>query len=156
MNAEPNTNQSQVVGNPAVGDPAATPKPTAPPLSSAWLFPEIALEIKEERSAAGREAAQRVRQEKRRAIKYLRGRDLRWLIDKLVDDGPATEISLLFAKMDGRVTTDTDDWLVLNDLWSLWRVGKLWRKSQGIHFGSGEETFLYGLRGVHEQNTEVS
>ncbi len=113
---------------------------------SGWLFPEIAEEKREERIANSREAAQRVRQEKRKAVEYLRGRDLQWLIDKLVDDGPAHEVEILFSRMDGELL---DGAMALMDLWALWRIGKLWRKSAGIHPGSGEETHLYGIRGVH-------
>lgn len=117
-----------------------------------WLFPAIAAEKREDRCAAAREAAQRVRSEKRKAVEYLRKRDLAWLIDTLVDHGPATEIKLMFAATDDRSLEEAG--LVLMDLWSLWRVGKLWRKSRGIHPGSGEETFLYGLRNVHFQNAQ--
>jgi hypothetical protein len=34
-------------------------------------------------------------------------------------------------------------------LYSLWLVGKLWRKRLGIHPGSGCESFLYGIKNVH-------
>lgn len=117
--------------------------------ASSWLFPEIEQEIRDDRSATARQSAQRVRNEKRKAIEYLRKRDLQWLIDKLVDDGPSTDCGLMFALIDRPIEDIGAVWV---DLWSLWRVGKLWRKSQGIHFGSGEEFFLYGIRGVHPQN----
>jgi hypothetical protein len=115
---------------------------------SKWLFPEIETEERENRSALARQAAQRVRHEKRKAVEYLRGRDLTWLIDKLVDDGPSTEVRLMNAIID-RPLEDVGRLLV--DLWSLWRVGKLWRVSQGIHPGVGEEYHIYGIRGVHPQ-----
>lgn len=120
--------------------------------SEMWLFPAIAAEIKEDRQAAAREAAQRVRQEKRQAVKHLKTRDLTWLIDRLVDGGPATEHMLTIAAMESK--GPREGLLTLADLWALWRVGKCWRKSQGIHFGSGEESFVYGLRGVHSQNSD--
>lgn len=117
--------------------------------ASSWLFPEIEQEIRDNRSATARQAAQRVRHQKRKALEYLRTRDLQWLMDKLVDDGPSTDCGLMCALIDRSLE---DIATVLADLWSLWRVGKLWRVSQGIHLGSGEEFFLYGIRGVHPQN----
>lgn len=119
-----------------------------------WLFPSIAAEKREERSAAAREAVQVVREEKRKAVAWLRKRNLTWLIDKLVDGGPATEISLMFAAAN-EMSSMEEGAPVLMDVWALWRIGKLWRKSKGRHFGSGEETFLYGLRKVHSQNVQV-
>lgn len=115
-----------------------------------WLFPEIEKEIREDRSAAAREASQLVRSEKRRAVEYLRKRDLQWLIDKLVDQGPSTEVRLIRDLIDRPLE---DVCALLVDLWALWRIGKLWRRSQGIHPEAGEESFLYGIRGVHSTPT---
>lgn len=105
-----------------------------------WLLPDVEAEVAEERSAAMREAAQRVRDETRRAKEYLATRDLIWLIDELVDNGPMTEVALMQRAGDLEAGA-----LAFHDLWSLWRTKKLWRKSQGIHPGSGVESFLYGL-----------
>jgi hypothetical protein len=126
-----------------------------PPMAgsaSSWLFPEIEQEIRDDRSAVARQAAQRVRNEKRKAVEYLRKRDLQWLIDKLVDDGPSTDCRLMMALINRPLEDIGTVWV---DLWSLWRVGKLWRVSQGIHPGAGEEFFLYGIRGVHPQNARA-
>lgn len=121
--------------------------------SAPWLFPEIEEEIRADRSAAAREAAQRVREEKRRAIKHLRGRDISWTINHLLEHGPTTECDLMFAVPEYKA--DLEGWLVILDLWALWRIGKLWRKSKGMHPAAGAETFLYGVRNVHSQNAEL-
>lgn len=113
-----------------------------------WLFPEIEKEVRSERSAAAREAAQRIRDEKRQAVEHLRGRDLQWLLDYLVDNGPKTEIDVLnkcveesLHEVFGKVV----------DMWALWRIGKLWRLPQGVDLNLGGRYYLYGIRGVHEQ-----
>ncbi len=121
-----------------------------------WLIPEVGREVHEERCAAMREAAQRVRQEVRKAREHLKARDLRWIIDKLVDEGPQTECAIMFEQMTGGSIATLHYSAeraaeAFFDLWALWRVGKLWRVSQGIHPGSGEESFLYGIAGVHEK-----
>ena len=114
-----------------------------------WLLPEVGKEVQEERSAAMREAAQRVRNETNQAKRYLGKRDSRsigQLIDKLIDHGPQTEMTLAFD------TQNIEDaGMVFADLWALWRIKKLWRSTQGIHPGSGEESFVYGIVGVHHK-----
>lgn len=97
------------------------------------LFPSMEKEILDDRKAARREEVQRARD-------YLRNRDLTWLIDFLLENGPQTEHQVLIAGS----TADS-----LFDLIALWMVKKLWRRSVGIHPGSGEESFLYGIRKVH-------
>lgn len=105
------------------------------------LFPEMDAEIRDERKAAKRERVQRAR-------RYLRGRDVCWLIDYLVDHGPQTEHAAVIAKYEaGGVLADGCG--VIDDMVALWLVGKLWRQSQGVHPGSGCEYFLYGIRKVH-------
>jgi hypothetical protein len=110
------------------------------------LFPEIEQEIRDDRKAARRALVQHARQ-------YLKTRDFSWLINRLLDKGPATEHSLLLELMEEEHSLENGAkqvGLLLNDLLALWRVGKLWRRSLGIHPGSGQKSFLWGLRKVHE------
>lgn len=109
------------------------------------LFPEIDREAREDRRASRRERVQLARN-------YLRDRDLSWLINILLEDGPQTEHAIAmevdayhFEDFARRVA------VAFSDLEALCLVGKLWRKDLGIHFGSGERTFLYGIRRVHEK-----
>lgn len=111
-----------------------------------WLFPEIAQEIHDDRSAILRKAAQVTRHHKRKAEDYLKGRDTEWIIDYLIDNGPQTEFALMHERMDCELDEIGG---VFADVWSLWRVGRLWRASQGKHPAVGEVSFLYGIRGVH-------
>lgn len=90
-------------------------------------------EILDDRKASRREDVQRARD-------YLRNRDFKELINRLLDQGPTTEHHLL---------VDCNDPKILFDLIALWMVKKLWRTPVGIHPGSGEESFLYGIRKVH-------
>lgn len=117
-----------------------------------WLIPEIEQEIRDDRSAIARQAAQRVRKEKRMAVANLRKVPFTKLVDRLLEKGPATEARLLFELFDESTETEARKaYEMLVALWSLWRIGKLWRKSMGIHEGSGEQSFLYGIRKVHPQ-----
>lgn len=116
------------------------------------LFPEMEKEIREDRKAARREQAQRARE-------YLAKRDLSWLINRLLEKGPQTEFRLMHeASEDEYHSKDAmaRGAAVLQDLYALWLVNKLWRREQGIHPGSGEKYHLYGVRGVHSPNTTVS
>lgn len=109
------------------------------------LFPEMDREIQNDRLAAKREEVQRARD-------YLKGRDLTWLINHLLENGPKTEHALMLEVMDEEFhfkDASRQGMNVLCDVWALWLVKKLWRRSQGIHPGSGEESYLYGVRNVH-------
>lgn len=109
------------------------------------LFPEMDEEIREGRRAERRAQVQLARN-------YLRDRDIVWIVNELLEHGPQTEGELIMRAMDLPARDDTFVHKVaeiLFDLYSLWMVGKLWRRSQGTHFGSGEESFLYGIRRVH-------
>lgn len=110
------------------------------------LFPEMELEIRSDRKAARRERAQHERQ-------YLRARDLNWLINRLLDRGPATEHVLLLEVMEEEYEIEDGSNRsldLLRDLFALSRVGKLWAKPVGIHPGSGEKSYLFGIKGVHK------
>lgn len=112
------------------------------------LFPEMEKEIRDDRKAARREEVQRHRE-------WLRGRDLSWLVNYLLEHGPQTEHSMMWEAMEdeydfkvaGKRAAD-----VMCALYSLWMVRKLWRRPKGVHPGSGEETYEYGVRGVHAPN----
>ncbi len=111
------------------------------------LFPEWEQEIRDDRKADRRERVQHARH-------YLKARDLRWLINRLIDKGPATEHTLLLEAMEEEYHIEPasrNAMNVLYDLHALWTVGKLWRRSIGIHPGSGEESFIWGVKGVHER-----
>lgn len=109
------------------------------------LFPEMEREISEDRKAERRERRQR-------ALEYLRKRDLSWIINSLLDGGPKTEVALIMSVMDedyhhGEFVNRVAE--ILLDLAALNAVGKLWKKDMGIHHGSGERSYLYGIRKVH-------
>ncbi len=109
------------------------------------LFPEMDEEIRNDRKAARRETVQRARDR-------LKDRDVSWLVNYLLEKGPVTEHTAMIEAMNeeyhaGDAVKRAGD--VLCDLFALWLVRKLWRHTLGIHPGSGEETFLYGVRGVH-------
>lgn len=109
------------------------------------LFPEMDQAIRDDRKAAQREKAQHARA-------WLRGKDLSWLINRLIDEGPETESNLCMELMEEEPDSEKFSKRVLEtliELHSLWTVRKLWRRSVGIHPGSGEESFIYGIRGVH-------
>ena len=111
------------------------------------LFPELEQEIRDDRKAARREQVQHVRQ-------YLKCRDFSWLVNRLLNKGPTTEHVLLMEAMEEEYHIDRASRSAMNvlyDLHALWLVGKLWRRSLGIHPGSGEETFIWGVKGVHER-----
>lgn len=109
------------------------------------LFPKMEKEILSDRKAERREKAQRARE-------YIRGRDISWLINNLLENGPKTEHQMMTEKdhLDGY---DHLQFIasLLKDLLALWMVGKLWRISLGIHPGSGEAFYLYGIRKVHNR-----
>lgn len=111
------------------------------------LFPEMEKELREDRKAERREKVQLARTR-------LKSRDFVWLINHLLERGPDSEHNLMLDAPD-RVN-DMNSALsvsleVLLNLYDLWIVGKLWRKPLGIHPGSGEQSYLYGIRGVHKQ-----
>lgn len=112
------------------------------------LFPEMEAEIRQDRRAERRERQQRARD-------YLRGRDLSWVINHLLEHGPKTECQLLLATHDIHFDHDDQRWAMTGEmlgcLIALARVGKLWKASQGIHPGAGVESFLFGIRGVHQR-----
>jgi len=102
-------------------------------------------ERSDDRKAAKREQVQRARE-------YLRKRDLAWLINRLLEKGPATQHLLMMESMVEEY--HSKDALrrgldVLRDVYALHLVRKLWRRKMGIHPGSGEQSYLYGVRGVH-------
>lgn len=103
------------------------------------LFPDMEREIREERTASSRERVQHARN-------YLRDRDISWLINRLLDGGPKTECELLLDSIESGNEAG-----LLFDLIALWRTRKLWRKSMGIHPGAGVESFLFGIRNVHQR-----
>lgn len=109
-------------------------------------------EIRDDRKASRREAVQMARN-------YLKSRDLSWLVNRLLDKGPATE-HLLMTEAWGEEYGSEDACKrglnVLIDLYALWQVKKLWRQPHGIHPGSGEQQYVYGIRGVHERVTAPS
>ena len=110
------------------------------------LFPDMEREIRDDRRAARREMRQRARE-------YLSKRDLVWLINCLLERGPTSEHALMIEAM-GQEYHSKDAMRsgldTLQDLYALWLVRKLWRRKLGIHPGSGEMSFEYGLRGVHK------
>lgn len=107
------------------------------------LFPEMDRDIRDERKAARREQVQHARH-------FLKGRDFSWLINRLLEKGPKTEHCLALEAMEYHGKDACQRGLdVLLDVYALWRVGKLWRRKLGVHPGSGEEHYLYGVRGVH-------
>jgi hypothetical protein len=102
--------------------------------------------MKEDRRAAKRERVQLARN-------YLRHRDLSWIINLLLEKGPMTEMAILFEvpdewKIEDACRSGRD---ALGTLYSLWLVGKLWRKGAGVHPGCGEKSFIYGIRRVHKR-----
>lgn len=104
-------------------------------------------EIREDRKASKREMRQRARE-------YLAKRDLDWLINYLLEHGPTSEHMLMIEAM----TEEYDlkqaskrGLEILHDLDALWLVRKLWRRKLGIHPGSGEMAYQYGLRRVHRR-----
>lgn len=114
------------------------------------LFPDMDREIDSDRKAARRETVQRARD-------YLRGRNLSWLVNQLIERGPATEHMLMVWGMDEEYAFESASkraFEVIHDLYALWTVRKLWRRKAGIHPGSGEECYLYGIRGVHPTETK--
>jgi hypothetical protein len=113
------------------------------------LFPEIEQEILDDRKAARRE-------EKQRAREYLRGRDVSWLINRLLEKGPQTEASLMWERMEEEFHFEDaakHSSEVFSDLWALWKVGKLWRSYVGFHPGAGEKSYQFGIRKVHQYPT---
>lgn len=109
------------------------------------LFPEMDKEILDDRKAARREQAQRARD-------WLKGRDLSWLINYLLEKGPSTEHVLMIEAMDEEYhfkNASKRGCDVLATVYALWLVKKLWRRWLGVHPGSGEKYYLYGVRGVH-------
>lgn len=112
------------------------------------LFPEMDKEISDDRKAEKREQVQRARD-------YLKGRDLNWLVNYLLEHGPRTEHVAMIEAMDEEYhlkDASKQGMNVLCDLYALWLVRKLWRRPMGKHPGSGEESYLYGVRGVHAPN----
>ncbi|MGP1665751.1 MAG: hypothetical protein ACTS5I_07565 [Rhodanobacter sp.] len=103
-------------------------------------------EIRDDRKAARREEVQRHRE-------WLRGRDLGWLMEYLLEHGPVTEHVAMIEAMDEEYDLEKRSRRgldVLCGLYSLWMVRKLWRRPMGKHPGSGEESYLYGVRGIHD------
>lgn len=112
------------------------------------LFPEMEREISDDRKAARREQVQQARH-------FLKGRDLNWLINHLLEKGPMTEHVMMIAAMAEEYhgkDACRRGFDVFRDLYALWLVKKLWRQKRGFHPGSGEESYLYGVRGVHAPN----
>lgn len=115
------------------------------------LFPEMEKEIREDRLAERREKVQRARD-------YLRNRDVSWLINRLLEKGPANEHVLMQEIYDEEYDIEkawprVSD--LLRDLLALWIVKKLWRKEIGIHPGSGEMSYQWGIRRVHSPNGQA-
>lgn len=109
------------------------------------LFPELDKEIRDDRIASRRERVQQARH-------WLRSHDLSWLIQHLIDHGPKTEHRLMHEVMEEEFMAEAACQRganVLRALYALWLVKKLWRRETGIHPGSGEMSYLYGIRGVH-------
>lgn len=109
------------------------------------LFPEMDAETREDRLAAKREQRQRARD-------YLRGADTSWLINRLLDKGPSSELTMLMEIADENLSEEehaAQTLAVMRQLWNFWQVGKLWRQSLGVHPGAGCESFRFGIRGVH-------
>lgn len=115
------------------------------------LFPDMDKEIADDRKAAKREQVQHARA-------YLKGRDLNWLVNYLLEHGPRTEHVAMIEAMDEEYQlkdASKQGMNVLCDLYALWLVKKLWRRKVGIHPGSGEESYEYGVRGVHAPNDQA-
>lgn len=109
------------------------------------LFPDMDREIREDRKALKREQRQRARE-------YLAKRDLDWLVNYLLEKGPTSEHVLMMEAMDDEYhfkNASRRGLETLQDLYALWLVRKLWRRKLGIHPGSGEVSFEYGVRNVH-------
>jgi hypothetical protein len=107
-------------------------------------------EIREDRIAANREMKQRHRD-------WLAKRDLTWLIDHLVDNGPQSEVALSHWLMDQNLEMEDFSRRIADvhmGLESLWRIGKVWRKKNGIHPGTGYPSYVYGIKRVHSSNIE--
>jgi hypothetical protein len=85
-----------------------------------------------------------------RSRDYLRSADTSWTINWLLEHGPSTESSMMYEAMEAS-DNFKDAAHVIANLLCLWTVKKLWRKPVGIHPGSGEMSFLYGIRGVHKR-----
>lgn len=106
------------------------------------LFPEMENEIRDDRKAARREQEQRAR-------RYLQDRDTTWVLTRLIDDGPQTDMKLMMERLE-HGDSASDAAVVLSDLWALWLIRKLWRSCvEKHHIGSGESVHLYGIRKVH-------
>lgn len=102
-------------------------------------------EIRNDRVAARREQVQQARQ-------WLRGQNLSWLVNHLLEKGPKTECALMMGIMDEEFHCEDfakRSMNILNAVYALWLVKKLWRAPVGIHPGSGEMSHLYGIRNVH-------
>jgi hypothetical protein len=115
------------------------------------LFPDMDKEIADDRKAAKREQVQRARD-------HLKGRDLNWLVNYLLEKGPQTEHWMMWEAMEEEYQlkdASKRGMDVLLDLYALWLVRKLWRVKVGIHPGSGEESYKYGVRGVHAPNAKL-
>lgn len=88
---------------------------------------------------------------------WLAKNDTTWLVDRLREKGPSAEHSLMI-EFGMHLPNDKEAlWKaadVLGGCYFLWVVGTLWRRSLGIHPGSGVETFLYGIKG--EQQVPVN
>lgn len=109
------------------------------------LFPEIDREIRDDRVAAHRERVQQARA-------WLRGKNLSWLINHLLEHGPQTEHALMSVLIDEAPSLGdlaTQGMATLNAVYALWLTKKLWRQEVGIHPGSGEMSYIYGIRRVH-------
>jgi hypothetical protein len=110
------------------------------------LFPEMEKEIRYDRNAEKRERVQRARE-------WLKNRDITWLINHLLEIGPMTEHALMSEAINEEYHLNEAFQRGLGvglELIALWTVGKLWRRKLGIHPCSGEETYVYGVRGVHK------
>lgn len=116
------------------------------------LFPAMEDEIRDDRKAAKRERVQHARN-------WLKDRDLSWLINYLLEHGPTNEHELGFQALEEHstfpFTKDTQGVAKLAEVFgaliNLNAVGKLWKKPIGTHPGSGEESYLWGIRGVHQK-----
>lgn len=108
-------------------------------------------EIRDDRKASRRS-------QKQHARGYLKGRDLKWVFEYLMDHGPSSEHMIMLHAMEEEFHIKegvTRAAFVLTDLHCLWMVKKLWRQSLGIHPGSGEQSWMYGIRGVHQRNENI-
>ena len=115
------------------------------------LFPDLEQEILDDRKADRRARVQHARA-------YLSGRDLKWLIEYLLERGPSFCHTIMIHAMEEEyhdLAAVERAAFALTDLHCLWLTKKLWREDMGIHPGSGERSYKYGIRKVHSRAEET-